>query len=268
MPAEDLARTQLLLIVNVVVVLMVVGAAIGVAYALVRRAVRAKVEAERLAAMGVASARILHQVKNPVATILMQGELLGEDATLTEPVERRQAADEISAAAGRVSALLHDLSAYASGQARQITPTPMALAPLLEDAVRGALAARPDSAPPELAIDDGLWVHADGHMLHQALDNVIGNALEAMSGQGRLRVSAGRRGGDALIRIADEGPGIPPDQVRRVLEPFVTSKRTGMGLGIPIARDVVEAHGGRFELRSKVGEGTTVTMLIPLAGSG
>jgi signal transduction histidine kinase len=265
MPA-DLARTQLLLIVNILVVLIVVGAAIGVAYVLVRRAVRDKVEAERLAAMGVASARILHQVKNPVATIMMQGELLGEEATLEGPEERRQAAGEISAAAGRLTTLLHDLSAYASGQARKIVPVTTDLAPLLEDTLRAAMAAHPASEPPELDFEDGISVSADVHMLRQALDNVFGNALEAMNGQGRLRVSASLRGGDAVIRVADEGPGIPPDQIRRVLEPFVTSKRTGMGLGIPVARDVVEAHGGRFELRSKVGEGTTVTILIPLAG--
>ncbi|HUF90169.1 MAG TPA: ATP-binding protein [Gemmatimonadota bacterium] len=262
--AADLARTQMLLIVNVLVVLMVVGGAAAVAYLLVRRAVRDRVASERLAAMGVASARILHQVKNPVATILIQGELL-EEGTLEGPAERREAAHEIAAAAGRVSTLLHELSAYASGQSRQITPIAIELAPLLEDTVRAALAAHPDSEPPSLDLGDALTVLADVHMLRQALDNVVGNALEAMAGTGRLRVGVARRGSDAAVTIADEGPGIPADRIRRVLEPFVTSKATGMGLGIPVARDIVEAHGGKFDLRSRVGQGTTVTLLIPLA---
>jgi two-component system nitrogen regulation sensor histidine kinase GlnL len=215
--------------------------------------------------MGVASARILHQVKNPVATILIQGELLGEEGTLEGPAERREAAHEIAAAAGRVSTLLHELSAYASGQSRQITPIAIELAPLLEDTVRAAVAAHPDSEPPSLDLGDALTVLADAHMLRQALDNVVGNALEAMAGTGRLRVGVARRGSDAAVTIADEGPGIPADRIRRVLEPFVTSKPTGMGLGIPVARDIVEAHGGKFDLRSRVGQGTTVTLLIPLA---
>lgn len=262
---EDLAGTQMVLVVNILVVLMVVGAAAAVAYVLVRRAVRDKVESERLAAMGVASARILHQVKNPIATIVMQGDLLGEERTLAEASERRQAADEITAAATRVSALLADLSAYASGQTTQIAPVPTPLAPLIEETVRAAVAAYPRSEPPALDLDERLVVRADAEMLRQALDNIVGNALEAMDGKGRLRVETVRRGDDAVVTVADRGPGIPPDQVRRVLEPFVTSKRTGMGLGIPVARDVVEAHGGRFELRSRLGEGTTVTMVIPLA---
>jgi two-component system sensor histidine kinase HydH len=262
---EDLARTQSFLALNLVIVLLVVGAAIAVAYVLVRRAVRDKVESERLAAMGVASARILHQVKNPMATIVMQGSLLGEERTLAEPENRKAAADEISAAASRVSALLADLSAYASGQTTLIAPAPTPLAPLIEETVRAAVAAHPRSEPPALALDERLIVSADPHVLRQALDNVVGNALEARDGSGRLRVETTRRGGDAVITVADEGPGIPPDQVRRVLEPFVTSKRTGMGLGIPVARDAVEAHGGRFELRSRLGQGTTVTMAIPLA---
>ena len=265
MPA-DLARTESFLALTLVIVLLVVAAAAAVAYVLVRRAVRDKVESERLAAMGIASARILHQVKNPIATIVMQGGLLGEERTLDESTERRAAADEISAAATRVSALLADLSAYASGQTTQIAPVPTELAPLVEETVRAAIAAHPGGDPPALDLDGGLVVAADPHVLRQALDNVVGNALEAMNGSGRLRVRAARRGNDALITVEDEGPGIAPDQVRRVLEPFVTSKRSGMGLGIPVARDVVEAHGGRFELRSKLGEGTTVTMSIPLAG--
>ncbi len=267
MPA-DLARTQSLLIVTILVVLMVVGAAAAVAYVLVRRAVRDKVESERLAAMGVASARILHQVKNPVATILMQGDLLGEEGVLEGATERREAAREITAAAGRVSTLLHELSAYASGAARKIQPAPTELTPLLEETVRASLAAHPGSEPPSLELDASLTVLADAHMLRQALDNVVGNALEAMDGTGRLRVGAVRRGSDAVVTVADEGPGIPADQIRRVLEPFVTSKRTGMGLGIPVARDIVEAHGGKFDLRSRVGQGTTVTLVIPLADGG
>jgi len=262
---DDLAGTQLMLVVNILVVLMVVGAAAAVAYVLVRRAVRDKVESERLAAMGVASARILHQVKNPIATIVMQGSMLGEERTLADATERKQAADEIGAAATRVAALLADLSAYASGQTTQITPVPTPLAPLIEETVRAAVAAHPRSEPPVLALDERLVVRADAEMLRQALDNIVGNALEAMDGTGRLRVETVRRGDDAVVTVADRGPGIPADQVRRVLEPFVTSKRTGMGLGIPVARDVVEAHGGRFELRSRLGEGTTVTMVIPLA---
>lgn len=262
---EELAQTQTLLIVNILTVLLVVGGAAFVAFVLVRRAVRARVESERLAAMGVASARILHQVKNPISTILMQGELLGEDGTLANPADRKVAAGEIASAAGRVSALLHDLSAYASGQTSQVTLVPTPLAPLLEDTVRSALAARPDSAPPVLTLDPSLVIHADAHVLRQALDNVVDNALEAMDGKGTLRVEAVRKGPNAQVTIADEGPGIAPDRIRSVLEPFVTSKRTGMGLGIPVARDAVEAHEGRFALRSRLGEGTTVTMLLPLA---
>ena len=109
----------------------------------------------------------------------------------------------------------------------------------------------------------------DPMQLEQAIVEVVSNALDAMPQGGTLTIkgraeSAGTApGGDVIIEIADTGRGIPPEQISQVCEPFFTTRAEGTGLGLAIARRYVEQNGGRLDIRSTVGEGTSVALHLP-----
>jgi signal transduction histidine kinase len=113
-------------------------------------------------------------------------------------------------------------------------------------------------------------VRVDPMKLEQVLLEIVGNALDAMPGGGRLRIAAqpepardGRAAG-GLVEIIDTGVGIPEHVLPSVCEPFFTTRPEGTGLGLAIARRFVEQHGGRLELVSRPGAGTTVCIRLPL----
>jgi signal transduction histidine kinase len=98
---------------------------------------------------------------------------------------------------------------------------------------------------------------------------VVKNAREALREKGvgarRIELSLQRQGREAVIEVSDNGVGISPEQLGTIFEPFVTSKSKAVGLGLPMCREIVVAHGGRLEFRSEPGVGTTVSLLLPLS---
>ncbi len=108
--------------------------------------------------------------------------------------------------------------------------------------------------------------HAD---LNQALMNVVSNAIEAIEDEGLVRVSARRDGDLAVIEVADDGRGIPDEDLPHIFDPGFTTKgvKVGAGLGLAIAQRIVSEHDGRIEARSRVGDGTTVHIALPLEAS-
>jgi signal transduction histidine kinase len=262
---------RLLFVVSVVVVASVVIFTSGVILTLLRRSDRRRAEEEKLAAMGTATARILHQIKNPLQTIVLHADLLQNEKMVADPVHRREVADAIIGESQRLVDMLGELSVYASGSQRPLNRQPVALHDLVRQ-VTGHEAR--ESEGTGMRVDDsGLapaMVLADAYYLRQAVDNLVRNAREAMEGRAgaRLEVSLERDGGNAVMRVADNGPGIPPDRLERIFQPFVSTKGKGMGLGLAICREIVEAHAGRLEVESAVGRGTTFTLRLPLYGDG
>ncbi|HLM68379.1 MAG TPA: HAMP domain-containing sensor histidine kinase [Longimicrobium sp.] len=262
---------RLLFAVSVVVVASVVIFTAGVIFTLLRRSDRRRAEEEKLAAMGTATARILHQIKNPLQTIVLHADLLQNEKMVADPAQRREVADAIIGESQRLVDMLGELSVYASGAQRALNRQPVAL----DDLVRQVTAHEVrESAGTGVRVDashmDPAVVLADAYYLRQAVDNLVRNACEAMEQQAdaRLEVSVERDGGNAVVRIADNGPGIAPDKLERIFQPFVSTKGKGMGLGLAICREIVEAHAGRLEVDSQPGEGTTFTLHVPLYGDG
>lgn len=268
---STLAVTQRLILINVLLVLLIIGSSAGVAWVLIRRSLRQRVGAARMAAMGTATARILHQIKNPLQSVLLHAEMLADDRLVEDRAVRQDVCQAIVGEATRVTDLLSELSAYASGVSRRVQLEPIELADLIEATLGDA--AR-ESERDGIVVVAGpiadVTVDADPYFLHQALENVVRNAREALSeldvdAVRRVVLSVRRRGGEAIIEVRDTGPGIDAARLATVQEPFITSKSKGMGLGLPISREIVEGHGGRLELRSKPGVGTTASVILPVS---
>jgi two-component system, sporulation sensor kinase E len=109
---------------------------------------------------------------------------------------------------------------------------------------------------PETPLDPG--------QMKQLLVNLIKNAMQAMTRGGVLKVQTGRADDEIWVSIADYGTGIPQDQLKRIFEPFFTTKKKGSGLGLMIVQRIVRAHGGRIEMASREGQGTTFRIWLPL----
>lgn len=109
-----------------------------------------------------------------------------------------------------------------------------------------------------------LWTVGDAEVLRQALRNVVQNAIQASpSRDGRITLRTGRAGDTILVSVTDTGPGMTVKQVERAFELFYTTKEDGTGVGLPLVRQAVEMQGGRVDVRSAPGEGTTVTLRFP-----
>ncbi|HTL17441.1 MAG TPA: ATP-binding protein, partial [Patescibacteria group bacterium] len=104
----------------------------------------------------------------------------------------------------------------------------------------------------------------DPVQIQQVLVNLIKNAMQAMTKGGTLTLQTGEGADGVWVSIADTGGGIPQDRINRIFEPFFTTKEKGSGLGLMIVQRIVRAHGGRIELQSQVGRGTTFRIWLPL----
>ncbi|QOJ01284.1 MAG: hypothetical protein HRU70_12635 [Phycisphaeraceae bacterium] len=231
----------------------------------------------RLAALGEMAAGIAHEVRNPLGGVRLYARMLEHD--LADRPGMRDLASKIASGAGAIDRIVGDVLTFA----REIKPRRERLdADALFDAALESC--RHDGVPgwrdaAVLRDDAGVAVDADPSLMTQALANIIRNAFEVMhdhgrSGRGaRLVLSARRgRGGGAELSVADHGPGVPPGVLERVFNPFFTTRAAGTGLGLSIVHRIVEAHGGRINVRNNPPApdgpgGATFTLFIPDASS-
>jgi len=219
-----------------------------------------RVHAEKLAALGEAAARIAHEIRNPLAAARSYVQQLrasdGADG-LIEP-----AVDELD----RIGRLVTDLLAFARRDELQARGD-VDLAAVCRQAVEqtaSLAAARAVQIETELA---PATVSADLDRLVQVIANLCRNAVEALGTREpprRLRVRCAPEQGAGVVEVRDNGPGIPADELPRVFEPFRTTKSSGTGLGLPIARRIVDAHGGRVAVESEPGTNTVFRVELPL----
>ena len=217
---------------------------------------------------------VAHDLRNPLNTILLSAGVLGELLGLSSeghPAEKRQL-DMIRRSVHRADRLIQDLLDVARLEAGQLAvqPTPQPAAALVQEAVElpRALADEkrirleaelPDSIP---------QVAADRDRILQVFSNLIDNAIKFTPEGGRITVRAKPGVGEVVFSVQDTGSGIPEEQRARLFDPFWQARRArraGAGLGLAIARGIVQAHGGRMEVESEVGKGTTMSFTVPTA---
>ena len=233
------------------------------------RLYRASVQAAQLRdqVLGV----VAHDLRNPLAAILLQLDALTRQPP--EPERRSQKPREaIFDAVTRMNRLIQDLLDVAVMESGQLTIQPARLS--ARELIVGAVEAqRPlaSSSALELRVDvdrDVAEVWADRDRVLQVLENLIGNAIKFTEAGGRVTAGAASKDREVVFWVADTGTGIAPDAIPRVFDRFwqaIRPGRQGAGLGLPIAKGIVDAHGGRIWVESTPGEGTSVFFTIPKA---
>jgi len=232
--------------------------------------------AQRLDSLGGLASGIVHDLNNVLSPILMAAELLRSDPT--DPDAPRWA-EMIQSDAERCAAMVRQILAFVRGS--DAGRASVQIRHLLADLHRMIAQTFPATVECQVTTDPELWpVSADVTQLYQVLLNLAVNARDAMPDGGRLRIEARNTTIDAahaqlnpeassgphvVIRVADDGPGIPPEIVQRIFDPFFTTKAEGSGTGLGLATvlQVVRAHGGFIDLRSNPGEGTQFTVYLP-----
>lgn len=218
------------------------------------------VRARSLAVVGELAATVAHEIKNPLAGISGAVQILRD--TIPPDDSRRQIVAEILEQIRRLDRIVRDLLIFA----RPANPVRQEVDLAATFLRAWALVAPPAEAPRvRFGVEgaEGVVVSADPHLLEQVWINLFQNAIEAMSGGGELRVRVVPEAARVRIEVRDTGAGIDPAHVGKVFEPFFSTKVRGTGLGLAITRKIVEAHGGRIDLSSAPGQGTTVSVEIP-----
>ena len=240
------------------------GDAIGNAVLLERanRAVRLR---EQI--LGIVS----HDLRNPLGVISMGGQLLASSPALAADPAAQAQTERIRRASARMSRLISDLLDMSSIQAGRLSLdcARHALTPILLEAIEGhAQTAKERGVSLEAELDvEGMAALVDRDRLLQVLTNLLGNAIKFCHAGGHVVLCAERRGRDLVIAVRDDGPGIAPEDSARVFEPYwhKSAADHGTGLGLFISKSIITAHGGRIGLESRVGEGTTFWITLPIA---
>lgn len=226
-----------------------------------------RLRSERLTTIGRMMSAIVHDFRNPMTSIRGYAAMIEEMDI--GPERRKKAAHLVVEETDRMSAMIDEILEFTRGGPPRLIRRDIPLGELLAKLhrlIEHDLADRKVELLAELAFEGVVQVDVD--RLMRALLNITANALDAMPEGGRLTVRSELRDGRVAIAVHDTGHGIPEELLPRIFEAFFThGKPRGVGLGMSISRKIVDEHGGEILLKSRVGEGTCVTVLLPAAPS-
>ncbi|MBE0428421.1 MAG: PAS domain-containing protein [Thermoleophilia bacterium] len=221
--------------------------------------------ADRLSGLGELVAGVAHEVRNPLGVIRASVQMLDQEMeTGSGAAELNQVMlQEIDRLDSVVGALL-DFGSPSESQFGHVEPVRV-LDEVMLLTRHFAQQQEIDIAAGYPAELPGVWAEED--RLKQVFLNLISNAIQAMPGGGSLKVSAAPRDGYLRVEVTDTGGGIPPEEQKRIFDPFHTTRAEGSGLGLAIVHRIVDAHNGFITVDSEPGRGSTFTVGIPLSGA-
>jgi two-component system sensor histidine kinase HydH len=219
---------------------------------------------ERLAAVGNMAAAVAHEIRNPLNAVSMGIQRLRVEFEPAPREEYLRMVDLIQGEVRRLNTIVEDFLSLARPMSLKREPIIVAalldeVLGLVESEARGAGIAVVREIPAGLPV-----LHADRDRIKQVLLNLVLNAIQAMPSGGTLEIGAAGAGATLTVTVADTAGGIAPDLLPKVFDPYVTTKAKGLGLGLAIARRIVEAHGGTIEAGSEPGRRTSFRFALPL----
>jgi two-component system sensor histidine kinase PilS (NtrC family) len=224
---------------------------------------------QRLAAVGEMAAGIAHEIRNPLASMSGSIQVLRQELTLSD--EQAQLMDIVLRESERLNETIKSFLAYARPQ--RFALARLDVRKVVQDA---ALLLRNSAEVREhhtIAVDvpaDAVWCEADENQIRQVIWNLATNGLRAMAQGGRLLLTtatANDGSGATLLTVQDQGRGIPPEDMDVIFQPFHSSFEKGTGLGLAIVHRIVTDYNGTINVSSRVGEGTVVTVRLPIRGT-
>ncbi|HLK38652.1 MAG TPA: HAMP domain-containing sensor histidine kinase [Polyangiaceae bacterium] len=215
---------------------------------------------DRSRALEGMAARLAHEVKNPLAAIKALSTHMARNASDPKAAERLAI---VAAEADRLQSIVDGFLSFSRGL------DDLNLAPTRPFEVARELSVLLETRAQEAGVaidvrgDEGLALDADPRKLRQVLLNLVLNALQASPQGARVGIAVERACEGARITVHDDGSGMTPEVLERIRKPYFTTKEGGTGLGVVVARGLVEQHGGRLEFTSSPGKGTTVVIMLP-----
>ncbi|MBI2061346.1 MAG: hypothetical protein HYT87_16530 [Nitrospirae bacterium] len=220
----------------------------------------------KLASMGEMAARIAHELRNPLGSIELFASMLKQD--LEGDPEKLNNAEHILLGVRSLNRIVSNLLLYTRFNMPKVRPCDVK--DIVDEALDFSLilSRRTGVNVVREQATDRTLLQGDPDLLRQVFMNLITNALDAMPGGGALTLGfhPGKNGGagkDLEVRISDTGAGMAPETVARIFDPFFTTKEGGMGLGLAIVREIVEAHRGRVDVQSLPEQGSTFSVVLP-----
>jgi signal transduction histidine kinase len=242
---------------------------------------------DRLAALGQMAANLAHEIRNPLASIEVSSSLLKR--RLPVDAGERELLDKIIAEVRRLNRTITSSLEF-------VKPVSLSLAPahldgVLDDALTVAVGRRgkPGLRVRRTACPDCPAFLMDRGQLRQVFENLLLNAMEAMGEEGTLGIEVSMASAPAavttpyrpagtpetssfesyaVVRVSDTGPGIPGEHLDKLFYPFFTTKKHGSGVGLSMAKKIVDSHRGVIDVASRLGEGTTFTVRLPMVACG
>jgi signal transduction histidine kinase len=219
--------------------------------------------AEHLATLGELATGLAHEIRNPLAGIAGVIEIIGRDLPATSPA--REMVKDVRMEINQINRILTDLLETARPH-----PPRMMRSNLNTTVEHAVMLARQQVISQPITVElvkapDLPEVEHDSDQIHQVLLNLLLNAVQAMDGAGTVRVENGVLDDCASVKVSDTGRGIAAEQLPQIFRPFYTTRGNGTGLGLSLARRIVEEHHGRINVTSAVGKGTTFEVLLPFS---
>lgn len=240
---------------------------------------------ERLLMLGQMAAGLAHEIRNPIASIGVHASILRSHLSGNE---------KLLSSVGMMSREIEKVEYIIRECLNFVRPAELGIKPVHVGALLDGVIARMTTLHPEMKFsiqipgNGNLKIDADAALLEQALTNILANAADACHGKGNVNVlvgtsrhfteavrlnkwvekllpgNAGKEEEFIRVHIRDDGPGIPQEIQDRIFVPFFTTKKTGTGIGLPLAQKIVHAHGGVLDMNSEVGKGTEFIIKIPM----